>query len=145
MTNPVILYGTQSNGETLPVQVDETGRLVAEGLPGPEGPQGEQGPQGEPGPAGEPGSGGSEPPTTTHVLAELGRDVSFIYVQIPAVDLSKSWIETGGNFVSNNNGFPITALTYVTSVEFYNSTNLKIQRNEAKCTVRIPLTVVSYA
>ena len=46
MTDPVILYGTQSNGETLPVQVDATGRLVAEGLQGPEGPQG---PPGTPG------------------------------------------------------------------------------------------------
>ena len=43
MTNPVILLGTQSNGETLPVQVDATGRLVAEGLPGPEGPPGPPG------------------------------------------------------------------------------------------------------
>ena len=50
MTNPVVLYGTQSNGETLPVQVDGTGRLVAEGLPGPAGPDG---PPGPPGPAGE--------------------------------------------------------------------------------------------
>lgn len=52
MTNPVILLGTQSNGETLPVQVDATGRLVAEGLQGvegPEGPKGEQGEQGIPG------------------------------------------------------------------------------------------------
>lgn len=49
MTDPVVLYGTQSNGETLPVQVDDTGRLVAEGLPGPDGPQGPQGPQGPPG------------------------------------------------------------------------------------------------
>ena len=58
MTNPVILLGTQSNGETLPVQVDEFGRLVAEGLqgaegeagaPGPEGPEGPEGPQGPPG------------------------------------------------------------------------------------------------
>ena len=50
MTNPVILLGTQSNGETLPVQVDATGRLVAEGLqgpPGPPGPPGPQGPEGE--------------------------------------------------------------------------------------------------
>ena len=46
MTNPVILYGTQSNGETLPVQVDATGRLVAEGLQGPEGPEGPEGPAG---------------------------------------------------------------------------------------------------
>ena len=43
MTEPVILFGTQSNGETLPVQVDATGRLVAEGLPGPEGPPGPPG------------------------------------------------------------------------------------------------------
>ena len=43
MTNPVVLLGTQSNGETLPVQVDATGRLVAEGL------QGAQGPEGPPG------------------------------------------------------------------------------------------------
>ena len=53
MTNPVILLGTQSNGETLPVQVDEFGRLVAEGLQGSEGP---------PGPPGTPGAdGGSFP------------------------------------------------------------------------------------
>lgn len=49
MTDPVILYGTQSNGETLPVQVDATGRLVAEGLQGPEGPIGPPGPEGPPG------------------------------------------------------------------------------------------------
>ena len=43
MTEPVVLYGTQSNGETLPIQVDEFGRLVAEGLPGSEGPPGPPG------------------------------------------------------------------------------------------------------
>lgn len=48
MTNPVILLGTQSNGETLPVQVDATGRLVAEGLQGPPGDQGPEGPPGLP-------------------------------------------------------------------------------------------------
>jgi hypothetical protein len=50
MTNPVVLLGTQSNGETLPVQVDATGRLVAEGLlgpPGPPGPEGPEGPEGQ--------------------------------------------------------------------------------------------------
>jgi len=46
MTNPVILLGTQSNGETLPVQVDATGRLVAEGLQGIQGPPGPDGPAG---------------------------------------------------------------------------------------------------
>ena len=49
MTNPVILLGTQSNGETLPVQVDGTGRLVAEGLPGSEGPPGSPGQNGQDG------------------------------------------------------------------------------------------------
>lgn len=52
MSDPLILYGTQSNGETLPVQVDATGRLVAEGLDGPQGPEGPEGPQG---PKGDPG------------------------------------------------------------------------------------------
>ena len=50
MTNPVILLGTQSSGETLPVQVDAFGRLVAEGLqgePGQPGPPGPEGPAGE--------------------------------------------------------------------------------------------------
>lgn len=55
MTNPVILLGTQSNGETLPVQVDATGRLVAEGLTGSPGPQGPPGPEGPPGPKGDDG------------------------------------------------------------------------------------------
>jgi hypothetical protein len=53
MTNPVILLGTQSNGETLPVQVDATGRLVAEGLPGDQGPPGPPGPEGPEGPEGQ--------------------------------------------------------------------------------------------
>ena len=55
MTEPVVLYGTQSNGETLPVQVDAFGRLVAEGLQGPPGQDGAQGSQGPPGPPGPPG------------------------------------------------------------------------------------------
>ena len=55
MTNPVILFGTQANGETLPVQVDATGRLVAEGLQGSKGEDGAQGPKGDTGPPGPPG------------------------------------------------------------------------------------------
>ena len=60
MTDPVILLGTQSNGETLPVQVDATGRLVAEGL---QGEQGEQGPKGDTGDTGPPGPQGEGVPT----------------------------------------------------------------------------------
>jgi hypothetical protein len=33
-----ILYGTQSNGETLPVLVDQFGNLLAKGIEGPPGP-----------------------------------------------------------------------------------------------------------
>ena len=45
-----ILFGTTADGQSLPVQVNEFGQLVAQGLPGP---QGEQGEQGEPGPVGD--------------------------------------------------------------------------------------------
>lgn len=62
MTNPVILLGTQSNGETLPVQVDATGRLVAEGLQGQPGEPGSPGEPGEPGPPGQPGQPGETGP-----------------------------------------------------------------------------------
>ena len=41
-----ILYGTQSNGETLPVQVNSFGQLVAQGLPGEKGDKGDPGPPG---------------------------------------------------------------------------------------------------
>ena len=41
-----ILYGTQSNGETLPVLVDQFGNLLAKGIEGQQGPQGPQGPPG---------------------------------------------------------------------------------------------------
>lgn len=44
-----ILYGTQSNGETLPVQVNEFGQLVAQGLDGTPGTPGTPGPPGPPG------------------------------------------------------------------------------------------------
>jgi len=38
-----ILYGTQSNGETLPVLVDQFGNLLAKGIDGPPGPEGPPG------------------------------------------------------------------------------------------------------
>ena len=43
------LFGTTASGESLPVQVNEFGQLVAQGLPGPQGEQGEQGEVGPPG------------------------------------------------------------------------------------------------
>lgn len=60
-----ILYGTQSNGETLPVQVNEFGQLVAQGLDGATGPEGPEGPQGPQGPQGEPGTNGTTQPVVS--------------------------------------------------------------------------------
>lgn len=47
-----ILYGTQSNGETLPVLVDQFGNLIAKGIEGQPGTPGEPGSPGPPGPPG---------------------------------------------------------------------------------------------
>ena len=58
-----ILYGTTSDGNTLPVQVNASGQLVAQGMegsPGLQGPQGEQGPPGPKGDKGDPGEPGTE-------------------------------------------------------------------------------------
>lgn len=44
-----ILLGTQANGETLPVQVNEFGQLVAQGIDGTPGTPGVEGPPGPPG------------------------------------------------------------------------------------------------
>ena len=41
-----ILYGTTADGESLPVQVNEFGQLVAKGLQGEKGDQGDVGPEG---------------------------------------------------------------------------------------------------
>jgi len=79
MTNPVILLGTQSNGETLPVQVDATGRLVAEGLQGDKGDKGDKGDPGENGV-------GELPPNP-----EDGQVLGWENGQL-------SWVEPGGGF-----------------------------------------------
>lgn len=54
-----ILFGTQSNGETLPVQVNSFGQLVAQGLDGATGEKGDKGDPGEKGEKGDPGVPGS--------------------------------------------------------------------------------------
>ena len=58
-----ILFGTTSDGQTLPVQVNATGQLVAQGMEGAQGPEGPPGPEGKPGPPGadgQPGDSGLE-------------------------------------------------------------------------------------
>jgi hypothetical protein len=95
MTNPVILLGTQSNGETLPVQVDEFGRLVAEGLQGSEGQQGPKGDKGDKGDPGEPGADGSpgaDGADGEGVPQPYGEEGSYLAIQ----DGVPAWVEGGG-------------------------------------------------
>lgn len=54
-----ILEGTTEDGALVPVQVTDAGRVVAEGLTGPEGPQGPQGEKGDKGDKGDQGDPGS--------------------------------------------------------------------------------------
>ena len=56
----MILEGITDGGAIVPVQVTQTGRLVAEGLQGAAGPAGPGGPQGATGPQGPAGADGSE-------------------------------------------------------------------------------------
>lgn len=53
-----VLYGVTALGSEVPIQVDDDGRLVAQGLQGPPGPVGNQGPQGVTGPTGLQGPAG---------------------------------------------------------------------------------------
>jgi hypothetical protein len=54
------LYGTTSNGETLPVQVNTFGQLVAQGLEGAKGEKGDKGDKGEQGEQGQQGPPGQD-------------------------------------------------------------------------------------
>jgi hypothetical protein len=53
----VVLLGTTSTGETLPVLVDQFGNLLAKGIDGTAGENGEKGDKGEQGEKGDPGEG----------------------------------------------------------------------------------------
>ena len=101
MTDPVILLGTQANGETLPVQVNEFGQLVAQGLdgakgepgdPGEPGEKGEPGPKGDPGQDGEPGKDGVDGADGAGVPTPYGPEGSWLAISegVP------SWVESSG-------------------------------------------------
>jgi hypothetical protein len=55
----MILEGTTSTGAVVPVQVTTDGKVVAEGMTGPQGPEGPEGPEGPKGDKGDPGSPGN--------------------------------------------------------------------------------------
>lgn len=69
-----ILYGTQSNGETLPVQVNSFGQLVAQGLDGAKGEKGDKGEKGEQGQKGEQGEPG---PAVQYVKTTWTPEIAF--------------------------------------------------------------------
>lgn len=69
-----ILYGTQSNGETLPVQVNAFGQLVAQGL---DGAKGDTGPEGPPGPKGDKGDTGAPGVTPSLQISEWTPEIAF--------------------------------------------------------------------
>ena len=76
-----ILYGTTSEGESLPVQVNETGQLVAQGLrgePGEPGGKGDKGDPGEPGPPGSPGEDGAD---GVGVPQPYGEEGSYLWIK----------------------------------------------------------------
>ncbi len=75
-----ILYGTQSNGESLPVLVDQFGNLMAKGIDGAAGEKGEQGEKGE---KGDPGP---------NELLPYGPELSYLAIQngVP------TWVFGGG-------------------------------------------------
>ena len=108
MTNPVILLGTQSNGETLPVQVNALGQLVAEGLPGTDGapgaqgPEGPEGPEGPQGPQGEPGESVELPPDPYEgaLLGWLNGELS--WVGTPPVPIPEGVFGPITDYVSEN-------------------------------------------
>jgi hypothetical protein len=70
-----ILYGTQSNGETLPVEVNEFGQLVAKGI---------EGEPGQPGPPGPPGIGQLPPnPFEGAVLGWQDNELAWLGGSVP--------------------------------------------------------------
>jgi len=84
-----ILYGTQSNGETLPVLVDQFGNLLAKGIDGDPGQPGQPGTPGEPGGEGPPG-----PPGTPGEGVPLPYGPDGAYLQI--VDGVPAWTDGPG-------------------------------------------------
>lgn len=76
-----ILYGTTSDGESLPVQVNETGQLVAQGLRGEPGEPGGKGDKGDPGDPGPPGNDGEDGADGIGVPQPYGEEGSYLWIK----------------------------------------------------------------
>lgn len=141
MTNPVVLYGTQSNGETLPVQVDATGRLVAEGLEGPPGPEGPEGPEGPPGPAGE----ASVTKSIQHVNCQMSSNSFTLRQTIVPVNDSKAFISLCG-YAPQQPGDPNQNWEAATTatLSFIGPNSIEITRAQIGVTMNIAFDVIEF-
>jgi hypothetical protein len=136
-----LLTGLTEDNREVPVQVDATGRLVAEGLTGPAGAAGSIGPAGPAGPAG---------PQGDSVWAKIGSDVSYTpgrvlvgtstsnapgslnsKIQVEALDFTGSYsavrnsADTGGPqlVLGKSRGTALNAKTVVVSGDALGSVN----------------------
>lgn len=142
MTDPVVLYGTQSNGDTLPVQVDATGRLVAEGLEGPQGPQGEQGPEGPPGPAGEPVS---PVKSVQHIQVDVRPGEVGKLVSISFVDPNKTILTLLGSYSNPSNPGSWFGTSYGYSISLDSGSRVAVNRADFQTTGIISFDVIEYS
>jgi len=113
-----ILYGTQSNGETLPVQVNEFGQLVAQGLPGEKGEKGDTGDKGDKGDQGDPGLPGADAEivderwTPELVFGDLGEALIDVAVadgyiwEMGGLMVLSFYLELNGIGIINPRGYP---------------------------------------
>ena len=126
------------------MQVDATGRLVAEGLEGPPGPQGDQGPQGEPGPAGESGTsiGGIKSITHIQVLAQIA--VPQVITDTQFVDSSKTFINLEGWNVIERGGTSNWEMHVFYEVYFNASGNMVLDRYKDGHVQSLRVSLVEY-
>jgi len=121
-----ILEGTTADGALVPVEVTTAGRVVAEGLTGPEGPQGPQGEKGDKGDQGDPGSpgnlwSGSDPGDISYTGGSVGIGITSPSTALDVRGSSETSIRWG---TTDNFYGTLYADTTQTSLNSYNSNPL---------------------
>ncbi len=97
-----ILYGTTADGDSLPVEVNEFGQLVAQGLPGEPG---------QPGPPGPPGTGELPPdPSNGDILVWENDQLAW---QKPSSGMQIRQIQRGITALSQNNAELLVSISVV--------------------------------
>jgi len=108
-----LLTGLTAEGIEVPVQVDQAGRFVAEGLPGATGPAGAQGPAGETGPQGLQGEPGATGPAGPQGPAGPTGDAAGSFRTLPQIpvieDIYITATATGRHFLRTNGNLYLNA------------------------------------